>query len=194
MTQIFSENGNAVPVTIFDVSNNVVSKALKKDNKITHLEFGKDKKKKSNKADQGNYKELTFVPKYKRAFKVEETEGYEVGNELKADVFTVGDKVQVTGVTKGKGFASVIKRWKFAGGPRSHGASDRERAPGSLGTRTIPGRVFKGKKMGGHMGVTNKTITGLKVIRVLPEENLIAIKGSVPGFSNKSYLVIKQEK
>jgi len=123
---------------------------------------------------------------------MENAADFAVGNELKADIFAVGDKVQVTSPTKGKGFASVIKRWKFAGGPRTHGASDRERAPGSIGTRTIPGRVFKGKKMGGHMGTRTKTVKGLVVVQIMPEENLIAIKGAVPGF-NKSYVIIKSK-
>lgn len=190
MTQVYSDNGTAIPVTVIDVSNNVVSKVL---NNSTHVEIGKDKSKNATKADQGNYKTLSFVPRFKKVFKLLAGEtAPEVGTELKADTFAVGEKIQVSAPTKGKGFQGVVKRWGFSGGPRSHGASDRERAPGSLGTRTIPGRVFKGKKMGGHMGTRNKTISGLKVVKVMPEENLIAVEGAVPG-PNKGYVIIKKQ-
>lgn len=190
MTQVYTENGVAIPVTIVDVSENFVAKLL---NNSTHVELGKDKRKNANKADQGNYKALSFVPRFKQVFKLGKDEvAPEVGSEVKADSFTVGEKVQVTASTKGKGFQGVVKRWGFAGGPRSHGASDRERAPGSLGTRTIPGRVFKGKKMGGHMGNRTQTVSGLKVIKVMVEENLLAIEGSIPG-PNKGYVIIKKK-
>lgn len=191
MTQVYADNGTAIPVTVVDVSNNVVAKVL---NNATHVEIGKDKRKNTRKSDEGNYKALSFVPRFKRVFKLLEGENApEVGTEVKADIFTVGEKVQVTAPTKGKGFQGVVKRWGFAGGPRSHGASDRERAPGSLGTRTIPGRVFKGKKMGGHMGTRTKTISGLKIVKVMAEENLIAVEGAIPG-PNKGYVIIKKQK
>lgn len=93
----------------------------------------------------------------------------------------IGDKVKVTGISKGKGFAGVVKRWKFAGGPRTHGQSDRERAPGSIGQTTTPGRVYKGKKMAGRMGGKRITIKGLKVVEIKPEENILVVKGLVPG-------------
>lgn len=190
MTQVYLENGTAIPVTVVDVSNNVVSKVL---NDSTHIEIGKDKRKNTSKADEGNYKTLNFVPRFKKVFKLLSGESApEVGSEVKADIFSVGEKVQVSAPTKGKGFQGVVKRWGFSGGPRSHGASDRERAPGSLGTRTIPGRVFKGKKMGGHMGNRNKTISGLKIVKVMPEENLIAVQGAIPG-PNKGYVIIKKQ-
>ncbi|CAG1771972.1 50S ribosomal protein L3 [uncultured bacterium] len=194
MTQVYTENGNAIPVTVVDVSNNVVAKVLNTADKATHIELGKDKRKITNKADNGNYKILNFVPRFKKVFKLIENEAApEVGTEVKADIFSVGDKVQVTAPTKGKGFQGVVKRWGFAGGPRTHGASDRERAPGTLGTRTIPGRVFKGKKMGGHMGTRTKTISGLKIVKVMAEENLIAVEGAIPG-PNKGYVIIKKQK
>lgn len=107
------------------------------------------------------------------------------------DILAVGDKVKITGVSKGKGFAGVVKRWKFAGGPRTHGQSDRERAPGSIGQSTTPGRVYKGKKMAGRMGGKKVTIQGLKVVEVKPEENLLIIKGLVPGNKN-SLLIIRK--
>lgn len=196
MTQLYDENGKVIPVTVLDVSENFISKLLKnKEGELTHVEIGKDKQKSKNsyKADLGNYKDLSFVPKYKRAFKgLNDATSKEVGAELKADVFAVGDKVQVTSEVKGKGFTGVVKRWGFAGGPRTHGASDRERAPGSIGTRTIPGRVFKGKKMGGHHGTFTKTVKGLKIALVDLENNLVAVSGAIPG-DNKSYVVIKSK-
>ena len=190
MSQVFTENGVAIPVTIVDVSNNVVSKILKTGDKVTHVEIGKDKKKNTIKSDVGNYKDLTYVPVFKTVIKADGTTDYVVGSVLNADTLVVGEEVQVTSTTKGKGFAGVVKRWGFHGGPRTHGASDRERAPGSIGSRTIPGRVFKGLKMAGHMGVRTKTILGLKVIKVMNEDGLVAIKGAIPG-NNKSYLIIK---
>lgn len=196
MTQLYDTNGKVIPVTVLDVSENYISKLLKnKEGQLTHVEIGKDKQRaKSNyKADAGNYKDLTFVPKFKKVFKgLNEAESKEVGNQLLADLFAVGDKVQVTSEVKGKGFTGVVKRWKFAGGPRTHGASDRERAPGSIGTRTIPGRVFKGKKMAGHHGAFTKTVKGLKIALVDVENSLIAVSGAVPG-DNKSYVVIKSK-
>lgn len=106
---------------------------------------------------------------------------------------SLGDKVKVTGISKGKGFAGVVKRWHFAGGPRTHGQSDRERAPGSIGQTTTPGRVYKGKKMAGRMGGKKVTIRGLKVIEVKPEENLLVVKGLVPGGKNSKVMVSKYE-
>lgn len=106
--------------------------------------------------------------------------------------FVVGDKVKVTGISKGKGFAGVVKRWGFAGGPRTRGQSDRERAPGSIGQTTTPGRVYKGKKMAGRMGGKRVTIKGLKVVEIKPEENLLVVKGLVPG-PKKSVLTIKKQ-
>lgn len=105
----------------------------------------------------------------------------------------IGDKVKVTGVSRGKGFAGVVKRWKFAGGPRTHGQSDRERAPGSIGQTTTPGRVYKGKKMAGRLGGKKVTIKGLKVVEVKPEEKLLVIKGLVPGGKNSKVVVTKYE-
>jgi large subunit ribosomal protein L3 len=191
MTQIFAENGASIPVTVLDVSNNYVSKLLKEGETVTHIELGKDTVKKPTKSEIGNYTKLNFVPRFKKVFKIGKEENLaEEGAELKADVFAKGDKVSISGVTKGKGFQGVVKRWGFAGGPKTHGASDRERAPGSLGTRTIPGRIFKGKKMGGHMGVDSKTLTTVKIALVDVENNLIAVQGSIPGAKN-SYIVIK---
>ncbi len=189
MTQIYKDNGEAVVITVFDVSNNVVSKVAAVGKK-NQYELAKDSKKSSTKAETGIYKAINFVPRFKETFTVADQVNLEVGQKLNADVFELGDEVSVSGVTKGKGFQGVVKRWGFAGMPRTHGSSDRERAPGSLGSRAIPGRVFKGKKMGGHMGTRAQTVLGLKVEFIDVANGIIGIKGSVPG-TRGTYAVIK---
>jgi len=135
-------------------------------------------------------------PRFLREIRLEEemrNEKWEIGKNVKVDeIFKVNDKVAVTGISKGKGFAGVVKRWGFAGGPRTRGQSDRERAPGSIGQTTTPGRVYKGKKMAGRMGNDRVTINGLEVIEVKPEENLLVVKGLVPGGKKGLLIVSKQ--
>lgn len=195
MTQSFDEkSGATTPVTVLDISGTVISKILKdSEGKATHVEFGKDEKKKANKADMGNYKKIKFVPKYKYTLKLEESlaEGVDVGTEVKADTFESGDIIDVIGTTKGKGFAGVMKRWNFRGGKRTHGQSDRDRAPGSIGSGTTPGRVYKGKKMAGHMGNERQTVKNLRIVDIDTENGLLTVSGAVPGF-NGSYVVIKE--
>jgi large subunit ribosomal protein L3 len=193
MTQVInSETGEAIPVTVLDVSNNKIVKHLKSMDKLTHIQFGKDKKKHSNKVDLGNYKEVGFVPKYKKTFKIEVVgEGLEINQDLKADVFESGDIVDIIGINKGKGFAGVMKRHNFKGDEQTHGQSDRARAPGSIGSGTTMGRVFKGLKMAGHMGNVKKTVKNLIIVDVDVENNLVTVSGSVPGSKN-SYLIIKE--
>lgn len=137
-------------------------------------------KKHPSKALQGQLKDLKITPKYIKKLQPEESKN--VGDKLViSDVFNQGDKVKVTGTSIGKGFAGVMKRHGFHGGPATHGQSNRPRHPGSIGSTTTPGRVFKGKKMAGHMGVDTATVRNLEVFKVLPEENLILIRGLVPG-------------
>lgn len=190
MTQIYKEDGTAVAVTVLDVADNVVSRYIKDGENVTHVEIGRGKEKKSNKADTGNYKALQFVPKVKQVFKTNSDELGEVGKQLNATLFEEGEKVTVIGTTKGKGFQGVMKRWNFKGGKRTHGQSDRDRAPGSIGSGTTPGRVLKGKKMAGRMGREKETRKNIAVVAIMPEDNVIAVKGSLPGF-NGSYVVIK---
>lgn len=192
MTQIYTEDGNAIAATVLDVSDNVVSKKLANNDTVTHIELGKDRQKKPRKADLGNYKGLNYIPRYKYTLKVEDEDtSLEVGSAVKADIFNVGDYVDVQGETKGKGFAGVVKRYGMRGGPRTHGASDRERAIGSIGMRTIPGRVFKGKRMAGHMGAVKQSTRNLKILVVDPIENILVVSGAVQGTYN-SYVVIKK--
>lgn len=110
------------------------------------------------------------------------------------DVFSLGDKIKVTGISKGKGFAGVVKRHGFKGGPKTHGQSDRQRHPGSIGQTTTPGRVYKGKRMAGHMGNVQRTVSGLKIFAVKPEENLLLIKGLIPGNKGELIKIVKQLK
>ncbi|HOY46660.1 MAG TPA: 50S ribosomal protein L3 [Candidatus Dojkabacteria bacterium] len=187
MSQIFKEDGNVVPVTFVDVADIVVAhkKTVEKDGyKATVIGLGK--KKNPSKAEVGKFKELGFVPMY--AVEVELEEELNVGDKVNVSMFEAIKKVNVTGITKGKGFQGVVKRWGFKGGPRTHGQSDRQRHPGSIGMRTTPGRVFKGKKMGGRMGGDTKTVKNLRVVEIDQEHGLIALKGAVPG--NKDSLVI----
>jgi large subunit ribosomal protein L3 len=184
MVTWFTEEGKAVPVSVLETSNVVVSKFIDigKENEI-RVEIGKDKEARSKKPDIGNYKSLGFVPLVKFNLKLSTNliNNKKIGDVLDVDQFSVGDTVVVTGITKGKGFAGVVKRHKMKGGPRTHGQSDRERAIGAIGCRTIPGRVFKGKRMAGHMGVTKKTIKGLRVVSKDIDKKLLFVSGSVPG-------------
>lgn len=187
MSQIFKEDGNVVPVTFVDVADIVVAhkKTVEKDGYSATV-IGLGKKKNPSKAEVGKFKELGFVPMY--AVEVELEEELNVGDKVNVSMFEAIKKVNVTGITKGKGFQGVVKRWGFKGGPRTHGQSDRQRHPGSIGMRTTPGRVFKGKKMGGRMGGDTKTVKNLRVVEIDQEHGLIALKGAVPG--NKDSLVI----
>lgn len=189
MSQIFKEDGNVVPVTFIDVADVVVAhkKTVEKDGyNATVIALGK--KKNPSKAEIGKFKELGYVPMY--AVEVELEEELKIGDKVNVAMFDAIKKVNVTGITKGKGFQGVMKRWGFKGGPRTHGQSDRQRHPGSIGMRTTPGRVFKGKKMAGRMGGNTLTVKNLKVVEVDQEHSLLALKGAVPG--NKDSLVIIQ--
>jgi large subunit ribosomal protein L3 len=190
MTQLFDENGKAMAVTIVDVSNNsVVGLRNEETDGYSAAIIGMGKKRAANKAEEGQYKKLGYVPQY-----IVEDRNMEVKEEDKnKDVDfsgVVNKKVTVTGISKGKGFQGVVKRWGFAGGPKTHGQSDRHRAPGSIGSGTTPGRVYKGKKMAGRMGGDRKTIKNLKIVKYIESENLIVISGPVPGSKN-SLLVMK---
>lgn len=129
--------------------------------------------------------------KHLREFRIGDNEEIETGQIIDVNLFKAGDKIDVTGISKGKGFAGVVKRYHFAGGPKTHGQSDRHRAPGSIGATTSPGRVFKGKRMAGHMGNCRVTVTHLEVIEVDQGRNLLLVKGAVPGAKNGLLLIRK---
>jgi len=154
------------------------------------VQVGFGEAKRLNSAQKGHLKDVGRL-KYLREFDMEDVESAQVGQKLDVDMFKSGDLVDVTGTSKGKGFAGVVKRHHFAGGPKTHGQSDRHRAPGSIGAGTSPGRVFKGTRMAGHMGNRRVTVRNLKVIDVDLARHLILVEGAVPG-SNKGLLLIKK--
>jgi large subunit ribosomal protein L3 len=173
MTRVFVEE-KAIPVTVLDVTGCKVAKVNGEK-----IELGLGQKKNANKAIQGQYKELGFVPRYTKVFDGVLPEDLKIGSDILPETFVKGDTVTLSGVSKGKGFAGVVKRHKFKGGPRTHGQSDRLRAPGSIGAGATPGRVLKGTRMGGRMGTEVVTIKGKKVVDI--KENYILISGPVPG-------------
>ena len=184
MTQIFDEKGNVVPVTVIEATPNVVAqvKTVETDgyNSI-QLGYGEVKDKHINKPGKGHFTKAGLTAKkHLREFRVEDVENYKVGDEVKADIFEAGEKIDVQGTTKGKGFQGVIKRHGQHRGPMGHG-SMYHRRPGSMGSTSTPGRVFKGKKLPGHMGRVTVTIQNLDVVRVDMDKNVILVKGSVPG-------------
>lgn len=184
MTQIFSEDGRVVPVTVIEAGPMVVTQVKSLDNDgYTALQvgFGAVKEKSLNKPKKGLFLKTGIeFKKFLREFRLQNVTDYSVGQEIKADVFAAGEKVDVTGTSKGKGFQGPIKRHGKSRGPESHG-SRYHRRPGSLGAGTSPGRVFKGKKLAGHMGAERVTIQNLEVVKVDVERNLILIKGAIPG-------------
>ena len=193
MTQVFDESGKIVPVTVVEAGPCVVvqKKTVETDGyEAVQLGFGDVREKLLNKPKKGHFaKAGVSLRRHLKEFRFENVSEYEVGQEIKADVFAVGDKVDVSGVSKGKGFAGVIKRWGQQRGPMSHG-SKFKRAPGSMGACSDPSRTFKSKKLPGHMGAVNRTVLNVEVVKVMPEKNLILIKGGVPG-ANKGIVVIR---
>ncbi len=192
MSQTFKE-GSRIPVTKIVAGPCVVTqiKNSEKDGYwAVQLGFGERKIKNTTKPVQGHLmksqnakvKTQNFLPRYIREVRVNDKPEYKVGDQVKvSDIFVVGDTVSVTGVSKGKGFAGVVKRWHFAGGPKTHGQSDRQRAPGTIGQGTTPGRVYKGKHMGGRMGHETVTVKNLKVVEVNAEKNEVEVSGPIPG-------------
>ena len=193
MTQIFDEQGLAIPVTVIKVDETVVTqvKTVETDGyDAVQLGFGEVKDKHINKPEKGHFAKAGLeAKKHLREFRLETVEGVKVGDEVKADVFEAGEKVDVQGTSKGKGFQGVIKRHGQHRGPMGHG-SMYHRRPGSMGSTSTPGRVFKGKKLPGHMGRVTITIQNLDVVRVDMDKNVILLKGSVPG-AKGSILKIK---
>jgi large subunit ribosomal protein L3 len=185
MTQIFADNGIAIPVTVIEAGPCTVvqKKTVETDGyNAVKVGFADANEKRLNKPDKGQFSKIKVAPKkYIREFRTEEFEKYEVGQEIKvADMFENGDKIDVTGISKGKGFAGVIKRYGHARGKETHGSMYHRRV-GSMGANTNPARVFKGKKLPGHMGVDKVTIQNLDIVRVDAERNLLLVKGAVPG-------------
>ena len=196
MTQVFGADGGVVPVTVIETGPCVVvqKKEMRHDGyNALQLGFGHRKSRRVNKPEQGHMHKAGKEPfKILREFRMGEVSKYEVGQEIKlSDLFKIGDRVDVTGTSKGKGFAGVMKRWRFGGFPAGHGTHETFRHGGSIGNRSYPGRVFKGKKMAGHLGNERVSVQNLEVIAVREESNLLLVKGAVPG-SSRGILLIRQ--
>ena len=193
MTQIFDESGKVIPVTVIEAGPCVVAQVKSNETdgyNAVQLGFGDVKESKVNKPVKGHFaKSKLALKKHLREFRMDSVEDVKVGDELKADVFAKGDKVDIQGTSKGKGFQGVIKRHGQSRGPMGHG-SMYHRRPGSMGSTSTPGRVFKGKKLPGHMGTLTVTIQNLEVVAIDVENNCILIKGNIPG-PKKSLVVIK---
>ena len=184
MTQIFDEKGNVIPVTAIETEGNIVAqiKTVETDGyQSVQLGYGDVKDKHINKPEAGHFAKAKLPnKKHLREFRLDSVENYKVGDEVKVDIFEAGEKVDIQGTSKGKGFQGVIKRHGQHRGPMGHG-SMYHRRPGSMGATSTPGRVFKGKKLPGHMGVQTVTIQNLDVVAVDVDKNVILVKGSVPG-------------
>jgi large subunit ribosomal protein L3 len=195
VTQVFQGDGTMVAVSVLAIEPNTVTRLRTTDRDgYTAVQLGSEETKKLSKPEAGQQKDLpkgTGLLKTVREFRVESVDGYEVGQKVAlADLFADGDLVDVTGVSKGKGFAGHIKRHHFHRGPKSHG-SDHHREPGSIGPGTTPGRVYKGVKMAGHMGDARATIKKVRVVRADADRNLLLVKGSLPGPRGALILVKK---
>ncbi|MDR1532822.1 MAG: 50S ribosomal protein L3 [Clostridiales bacterium] len=192
MTQVFTETGNLVPVTVLEAGPCVVvrKKTVEKDGyDALQVGFGEAKERRVTKPQKGQFDKAGIAPrKYLKELRFSDISGFEVGAELKADIFAAGDHVDVSGVSKGKGYQGAIKRHGFHRGPMAHG-SKYHRGLGSLSSNTSPGKVKKGKKMAGHMGNVNVTLQNLEVVRADGEKNLLLLKGAVPGVRGAIILV-----
>ena len=184
MTQMFRTDGTMIPVTVIEAGPcpGVQKKTVGTDGyEAVQVGFGELREKLSNKPRTGHFAKAGVKPlRYMREFKLEDAASYEVGQVIKADVFAEGDKIDVRGISKGKGFQGVVKRWKQARGKMTHG-SHFHRAPGSMSANSSPSRVFKHKNLPGHMGNVTVTVQNLEVVRVDAERNLLLVKGAVPG-------------
>ena len=198
MTRVFTEDGVSIPVTVVEADPNRITQLKTADvdgYEAVQVTTGSRKANRISKAEAGHFKKANVeAGRGLWEFRVDSLEGFEVGGEVKVEVFEEGQKVDVTGTSKGKGYAGVIKRWNFRGQDTTHGNSLAHRAPGSIGQNQTPGRVFKGKKMSGHMGAERVTVQTLEVVRVDAERNLLLIKGAVPGATGGDVIVHPAEK
>ncbi len=193
MTRVFTEDGVSTPVTVIEVESNRISqlKTVETDGyNAVQVTAGAKKASRVTKSQAGHFaKAESAAGSSVSEFVVDDLEGLELGSEIKVNIFEAGQAIDVTGVTKGKGFAGVMKRYSFAGGDATHGNSISHRAPGSIGMCQTPGRVFKEKKMAGHMGDVQRTLQNLSVVRIDEERNLVLVKGSVPGANGGKVII-----
>jgi len=196
MTQVFGADGIVVPVTVIRTGPCVVvqKKETGRDGyNAVQIGFGNKKNQRVNKPEQGHMvKAGKGAFQVLREFRLQDVGQYEVGQEIKvADIFKAGDRIDVSGTSKGRGFAGVIKRWNFSGFPASHGTHEYFRHGGAIGNRSYPGRVFKGKKMAGHLGNEKVSVQNLEVVGIRPEENMLLVKGAIPG-AKRGILIIRR--
>jgi large subunit ribosomal protein L3 len=185
MTTYFTENGDAVPCTVIEAGPCVITQVKTKEKDgydAIQVGFGTKREKNVSKPQREVYKKLNAAPpRFVKELRDYPAGELKAGDAIKVDIFNEGEKVKVTGLSKGKGFQGVVKRHGFGGGVRTHGQSDRERAPGSIGSSSYPSRVFKGQRMAGRTGGDKVTTRNLKVVKIFSDSNLILIKGAVPG-------------
>jgi large subunit ribosomal protein L3 len=185
MTRVFDATGNMIPVTVVkaDPHSVIQVKTADKDGYVAiRVAFGDIRDKLVNKPLAGQFKKAGLGShRHIREMKLSEGDEYNVGDTIKVDIFAAGEKIKVSGISKGLGFQGAIRRHNFGGGPKTHGQSDRLRAPGSIGASSYPSRVYKGQRMAGHMGNEKVTVKNLRVVGVEPEHNLLLIRGAVPG-------------
>ena len=194
MSQIFQEDGKVEAVTAVEAGPCCVVQVKTEDiDGYNAVQLGFGEAKRVNSPQQGHLKDLGKY-RYLREFRVDDTGEFAVGDKVDVSMLEAGDLVDVIGISKSKGFAGVVKRHHFAGGPKTHGQSDRHRAPGSIGATTSPGRVFKGTRMPGRMGADQVTAQNLEVFQADPERNLLLVKGAVPGSKNGLLLIKKLSK
>ncbi len=187
MMQIFTEKGEVVPVTVISAGPCVVTQVRVRERDgydAVQIGFEQVPARKLTKPQQGHLKGAGTLVRVLREFSADNPQEHSVGEIINVELFSPGQKVDISGTSKGRGFAGVVRRHGFRGGPKTHGQSDRHRAPGSIGAGNSPGRVWKGQKMAGRMGGKRVTVQNLEVVEVLPDKNLILVKGSVPGARN----------
>jgi large subunit ribosomal protein L3 len=194
MTRYFLDEGNSVPVTVLKVGPCVViqKKTLDKEGyNAIQVGYGPKKESRVSKPLKGHFKGAgSGCFQHLREISVDDSEGFELGQEIKSDVFNIGDLVNVSGISKGRGFAGVMKRWGFSGGKKTHGSRS-HRIPGSIGCSATPGRVVKGKKLPGRMGFQRVTVKNLKIVDIRPEMDVVLVKGAVPGSRNSLVEICK---
>ena len=195
MTRLFQEDGKSLPVSVLKVATNFVSQIKTKETdgyNSVQLSTQDQKEKNQTKSKLGHFnKNNISLKKYLKEFKIKDNdlEGLELGKEFDVKIFEEGQLVDVSGISKGKGFAGTVKRWNFATQDATHGNSLAHRKPGSIGQCQTPGRVWKGKKMAGHMGNVKKTVQNLKIVKVDEENSLLLVQGAIPGFNGSSVII-----
>lgn len=193
MTRVFTEDGNSIPVTVIQVLPNKITqiKTLENDGyQAIQVTTGTRKRSRVTKPSAGHFAKANVEPgRGLWEFRVDTLDGMNVGSEITLDIFTEGQMIDVTGVSKGKGYGGTIKRWHFAGQDATHGNSLSHRVPGSIGQRQSPGKVFKGKKMAGHLGDDQRTILSQRIVKIDKNRNLVLVRGAVPGATGGDVII-----